>query len=48
MIDLVFIELTHRCNLKCKFCFRHLIENGSDLRLNDCIRIIDEAKKKWN
>jgi radical SAM protein with 4Fe4S-binding SPASM domain len=40
------IELTKRCNLRCVYCYVAASERQKDeLRLNEVIRIIDEAKQ---
>ncbi|MFT8351707.1 radical SAM/SPASM domain-containing protein [Clostridium saccharoperbutylacetonicum] len=43
-MDTLFIELTHRCNLKCTFCYRHKVEEKNDMSIETCIKILNEAK----
>ncbi|EKQ51116.1 MULTISPECIES: radical SAM/SPASM domain-containing protein [unclassified Clostridium] len=43
-METLYIELTHRCNLKCSFCYRHKVEEKNDMELATCKKILNEAK----
>ena len=42
----ICINLTSRCNLRCKYCF-NLKKESKDLALNDALNFIDKLKKRW-
>lgn len=39
------IELTHKCNAKCSFCFRDEVKINKDMDLKTCFNILDMAKE---